>query len=83
MAAWSWLMKGVLGDEREYAQHKLHLQHYWPVLCITIGLEIAAYLLVHPDLVTLLVCLKTVGGMWIWLGINEDGVFVGLVSPRL
>lgn len=55
--------------------HRSHLAGYWPALYCGLAVEAAAYFLAHPDLFTLVVCVKTTLLTVIWLG-RADGKFV-------
>lgn len=58
-------------------KHAQHLEHYWPLFIFGTMIEFVAFLLVHPDLFTLVVCLKTTALLGIWLGRDDKGGFVG------
>lgn len=55
--------------------HASHLAGYWPALYCGLAMEVAGYFLVHPDLFTLVVCVKTTTMTIIWLG-RSNGRFV-------
>lgn len=52
------------------------LRHYWPLFIFGTMIEFVTFFLVHPDLFTLVVCLKTTILLGIWLGREDRGVFV-------
>ena len=58
------------------AQHKAHLDGYWPILTFGTVVEVLCFFLVHPELLTLIVCIKTMLLLAIWLGRRKDGSFV-------
>jgi hypothetical protein len=58
--------------------HQKHLDDYWPIFLIASLVELASFFLLHPDLFTLLVCLKTALVTAIWMG-RRDGKYVGRV----
>lgn len=56
--------------------HAQHLEHYWPLFIFGTMIEFVTFFLVHPDLFTLVVCLKTTILLGIWLGRDDRGGFV-------
>ena len=57
-------------------QHQAHLDGYWPILTFATGVEAMCFFLIHPDLFTLVVCIKTMLMLAIWLARRSDGSFV-------
>jgi hypothetical protein len=68
-------------DERLYLTHKEHLEDYWPILIFGTVIELLSYFLVHPDLFTLIVCIKTLVLTAVWLARRSDGTFVSFLEP--
>ncbi|KAE8542909.1 hypothetical protein D1P53_000972 [Cryptococcus gattii VGV] len=56
--------------------HAQHLEHYWPLFIFGTMIEFVTFFLVHPDLFTLVVCLKTTILLGIWLGRDDRGGFL-------
>ncbi|KIR78826.1 hypothetical protein I306_04188 [Cryptococcus gattii EJB2] len=56
--------------------HAQHLEHYWPLFIFGTMIEFVTFFLVHPDLFTLVVCLKTTTLLGIWLGRDDRGGFL-------
>ncbi|WVF70274.1 hypothetical protein IAT40_005063 [Kwoniella sp. CBS 6097] len=61
-------------DDRLSSIHADHLANYWPVLMIGCLCEIASFFLLHPDLFTLIVCVKTTFMMLAWLSRDQEGL---------
>jgi hypothetical protein len=61
-------------------QHQAHLDSYWPILTFGTGIELLCFFVVHPDLFTLVVCLKTTIMTAIWLGRRADGTYVSPIA---
>ena len=57
-------------------QHEQHLEGYWPVQFFAIGVEVMCFFIIHPDLFTLVVCIKTTLMTALWLARRTDGSFV-------
>lgn len=57
--------------------HAQHLEQYWPLFIFGTMIEFVAFLFMHPDLFTLVVCMKTTTLLGIWLGRDDKGGFVG------
>ncbi|KAL7419402.1 hypothetical protein Q5752_006240 [Cryptotrichosporon argae] len=55
------------------AYHAAHLAGYWPLLWLGTLAEAAAFVLLHPDLFTLVVCIKTCACLGIWLARTDGG----------
>ena len=53
--------------------HERHLQGYWPIFALGSVVEVAGYMFFHPDLFTLVVCVKTTGCLALWLSRRGDG----------
>lgn len=43
-------------------------------------IEVGAYILLDPGSFTFLVCLKSLGLAWVWMGRKKDGVFVSCLK---
>ncbi|WWC86438.1 uncharacterized protein L201_001315 [Kwoniella dendrophila CBS 6074] len=56
--------------------HANHLDQYWPLFFIGSIVEFSCFILVHPDLFTLVACLKTLVLTSIWLGRDSKGNFM-------
>lgn len=64
-------------DKAISLMHEPHLQAYWPIFGLGSIAEVAGYLFFHPDLFTLVVCMKTTGCLALWLSRRADGSKVG------
>ncbi|WWD17677.1 hypothetical protein CI109_102118 [Kwoniella shandongensis] len=60
-------------DEDLADEHAYHLDGYWPVQLIGAIIEGASFFLLHPDLFTLIVCIKTTFCTLFWLSRDQDG----------
>ncbi|WVN89114.1 uncharacterized protein L203_104330 [Cryptococcus depauperatus CBS 7841] len=56
--------------------HANHLEKYWPIFFIGTAVECGAFLLVHPDVFTLVVCLKTTILLCLWMGRDSKGGYL-------
>ncbi|OXG43929.1 hypothetical protein C345_06022 [Cryptococcus neoformans A2-102-5] len=56
--------------------HAQHLEQYWPLFIFGTMIEFVAFLFMHPDLFTLVVCMKTTTLLGIWLGRDDKGGFL-------
>ncbi|WWC69004.1 uncharacterized protein I206_102940 [Kwoniella pini CBS 10737] len=66
-------------DEYLSTTHELHLQNYWPTFMIGCIVEGVSFFLLHPDLFTLIVCIKTTFLLIIWLSKDQEGLSI---KPR-
>ncbi|WVR06062.1 hypothetical protein IAU60_003090 [Kwoniella sp. DSM 27419] len=69
-------------DKVAQRRHASHLENYWPVLTIGCVAEGLCFFLLHPDLFTLVVCIKTTFMMTAWLGKDQEGLRVPRRSSR-
>ncbi|WVR06042.1 hypothetical protein IAU60_003070 [Kwoniella sp. DSM 27419] len=53
--------------------HAAHLDHYWPIFLIGTLVEFGSFVSFHPDLFTLVACLKTLILLCIWLARDSRG----------
>ncbi|ORX37380.1 hypothetical protein BD324DRAFT_445709 [Kockovaella imperatae] len=67
-------------DDVSAAFHKPHLERYWPIFVIGSLLEVAMFFISHPDLFTLVVCLKTLACTFFWLSRRPSGEKITLGS---
>nr|ODN87500.1 hypothetical protein L203_03277 [Cryptococcus depauperatus CBS 7841] len=67
-------------DEYLSAKHEKHLERYWPLLITGCVAEGIAYFLIHPDLFTLIVCIKTTVLTALWMGKDQDGLPIKVES---
>ncbi|ORX37381.1 hypothetical protein BD324DRAFT_650978 [Kockovaella imperatae] len=68
-------LQNQLNPKRE-PTHTKHLAAYWPVLIFGTGIELLCFFVVHPDLFTLVVCIKSTLMTALWLARRADGSFV-------
>ncbi|OCF41539.1 hypothetical protein I317_04647 [Kwoniella heveanensis CBS 569] len=61
-------------DDKLSSIHADHLANYWPVLMIGCLCEVASFFLLHPDLFTLIVCIKTTFMLMAWLSRDQEGL---------
>ncbi|KIR70988.1 hypothetical protein I310_05400 [Cryptococcus deuterogattii CA1014] len=61
-------------DEYLKRKHDKHLENYWPTLVMACLFEGVAFFLLHPDLFTLVVCLKTSALTTMWMGRDQGGL---------
>ncbi|WRT64350.1 uncharacterized protein IL334_001282 [Kwoniella shivajii] len=61
-------------DEHLASKHSTHLENYWPTFIIGCLIEGVSFFLLHPDLFTLIVCVKTVFLFVTWLSKDQDGL---------
>ncbi|WWC99173.1 hypothetical protein V866_006068 [Kwoniella sp. B9012] len=66
-------------DEELSFQHEVHLQNYWRTFMIGCIVEGVSFFLLHPDLFTLIVCVKTTFMLVIWLSKDQEGL---QIKPR-
>ena len=66
------------GDKGWKEKHKVHLQKYWPIFAIGSIFEVFGFFTFHPDLFTLVVCVKTCICLAFWLSRRADGTKVTL-----
>jgi hypothetical protein len=69
----------VSENNKVKALHKNHLEQYWPFFYFGLAVEAASFLLVHPELFTLIACLKTTALTVLWLGRKKSGQFVHIL----
>lgn len=62
-------------------KHDKHLENYWPTLLMGCLIEGVAFFLLHPDLFTLVVCLKTSALTAMWMSRDQGGLPVSMVEP--
>ena len=63
-------------NPKQYSKHQDHLRGYWPLLFFSTILELLCFYLVHPDLITMVVCIKTAFMTFLWLGRKSNGAWV-------
>ncbi|WVW82517.1 hypothetical protein I302_104528 [Kwoniella bestiolae CBS 10118] len=63
-------------DPTKQKTHSNHLDQYWPLFLIGSIIEFGCFILVHPDLFTLVACLKTLVLTALWLGVDGKGRFL-------
>ncbi|OCF41856.1 hypothetical protein I317_04366 [Kwoniella heveanensis CBS 569] len=56
--------------------HASHLDQYWPLFFVGTIVEFGSFILVHPDLFTLIACIKTLALLSLWLGRDKNGRFL-------
>ncbi|WVQ97606.1 hypothetical protein IAU59_004720 [Kwoniella sp. CBS 9459] len=56
--------------------HASHLDQYWPIFFVGTIVEFGSFILVHPDLFTLIACIKTLALLSLWLGRDKNGRFL-------
>ena len=69
-----------VGDEGLKKTHEKHLSAYWPIFIVGSIFEAASFVFFHPDLFTLIVCMKTTICLARWFTKNPDGSKVRLSS---
>ncbi|ODN77964.1 hypothetical protein L202_05057 [Cryptococcus amylolentus CBS 6039] len=62
-------------------KHAEHLENYWPSLMMGCLIEGVCFFLLHPDLFTLIVCLKTSAMTILWMIRDQDGLPIKVQSP--
>ncbi|TYJ54837.1 hypothetical protein B9479_004508 [Cryptococcus floricola] len=62
-------------------KHAEHLENYWPSLMMGCLIEGVCFFLLHPDLFTLVVCLKTSAMTILWMIRDQDGLPIKVQSP--
>ncbi|WWC58802.1 uncharacterized protein I303_101346 [Kwoniella dejecticola CBS 10117] len=63
-------------DEYLSSKHEVHLQNYWPTFMIGCIVEGVSFFFLHPDLFTLIVCVKTTFMLLIWLSKDQEGLAI-------
>ncbi|WWC58784.1 uncharacterized protein I303_101328 [Kwoniella dejecticola CBS 10117] len=63
-------------DPHKQPIHSNHLEQYWPIFFVGLIIEFASFVLVHPDLFTLVACVKTLILLGLWLGRDKHGRFL-------
>ncbi|OCF58047.1 hypothetical protein L486_04075 [Kwoniella mangroviensis CBS 10435] len=66
-------------DEELSYRHEVHLQNYWRTFIIGCIVEGVSFFLLHPDLFTLIVCIKTTFMLVMWLSKDQEGL---QIKPR-
>ncbi|WWC86848.1 uncharacterized protein L201_001727 [Kwoniella dendrophila CBS 6074] len=64
------------------SRHKDHLQDYWPTFMMGCIVEGVSFFLLHPDLFTLIVCIKTTFCLFMWLSKDKHGLALKSRTPR-
>ncbi|WWC99889.1 hypothetical protein V866_006798 [Kwoniella sp. B9012] len=62
-------------DPHKSSSHFNHLQQYWPIFLVGTIIEFGCFILIHPDLFTLVACFKTLILTSLWLGVDGKGRF--------
>ncbi|WWC66211.1 uncharacterized protein I206_100112 [Kwoniella pini CBS 10737] len=63
-------------DSNKQLAHLNHLEQYWPIFLIGLIIEFSSFILVHPDLFTLIACVETLILTTLWLGRDKNGKFL-------
>ncbi|WVQ77022.1 hypothetical protein IAR50_006701 [Cryptococcus sp. DSM 104548] len=63
-------------------RHAEHLENYWPSLLLGCLIEGVCFFLLHPDLFTIIVCLKTSAMTVLWMMRDQDGLPIRIQSPH-
>ncbi|KAK6905911.1 hypothetical protein I203_106746 [Kwoniella mangroviensis CBS 8507] len=63
-------------DPHKISSHSDHLQQYWPIFLVGTIIEFGSFILIHPDLFTLVACFKTLLLTSLWLGVDGKGRFL-------
>ncbi|WWD09612.1 hypothetical protein V865_007740 [Kwoniella europaea PYCC6329] len=63
-------------DPHKSSSHSDHLKQYWPIFLVGTVIEFGCFILIHPDLFTLVACFKTLLLTSLWLGVDGKGRFL-------
>ena len=61
-------------------KHERHRENYWPTLVMGCLIEGVAFFLLHPDLFTLVVCLKTSVLTVMWMSRDQGALPVSILG---
>lgn len=67
-------------DDYLEKKHDKHLENYWPTFVMGCLIEGVAFFLLHPDLFTLIVCLKTSALTIMWMSRDQGASSVSMLG---